>query len=117
MVLLALELGTGGELFDYLMHTGAFSEVIARTYFRQLLGALEVCHAQGVFHRDLKPENLLLDGNFQLKLADFGLAAISVDDNMCVTECGKFRIPPLLSTLPLTLVGLFQAPEATWLLR
>ena len=47
----------GGELFDYLMHTGPFDEVLARTYFRQLLGALELCHGKGVFHRDLKPEN------------------------------------------------------------
>lgn len=48
-------IGTGGELFDYLMYTGPLGELVARTYFRQLLSALEVCHSQGVYHRDLKP--------------------------------------------------------------
>jgi len=99
VVLLVLELSTGGELFDYLMYTGPLEEVVARSYFRQLLSALEVCHSQGVYHRDLKPENLLLDGNFQLKLADFGLAAINCDDHLCSTECGtrSYMAPEVMS--------------------
>lgn len=31
-----MELAVGGELFDFMMYTGAFPEVIARTYFRQV---------------------------------------------------------------------------------
>lgn len=105
-VMLVLELSNGGELFDYLMHTGPFDDVLARTYFRQLLASLEVCHGKGVAHRDLKPENLLLDGSFSLKLADFGLASVSPAEQpaplACATECGtrSYMSPEVMSKQP-----------------
>ncbi len=63
-------------MFEFLAFTGCFEEAIARTYFHQLINGLAYCHSQGVAHRDLKPENLLMDGQFQLKLADFGLSNV-----------------------------------------
>lgn len=69
---LALEYATNGEIFDYIAETGSFSEHIARYYFHQLISALEYMHSMGYYHRDIKPENILLDENFNLKLADFG---------------------------------------------
>lgn len=36
---------------------------------------LDYCHRNGVTHWDLKPDNLLLDANFDLKIADFGFSA------------------------------------------
>lgn len=36
VVILVLELAVGGELFDFMMYTGAFPEIIARTYFLQV---------------------------------------------------------------------------------
>ena len=71
-----LELATNGEIFEYLSNTGRFSEPVTRYYFKQLIGAQDQCHSKGFAHRDLKPENLLLDDQFNLKLADFGFATL-----------------------------------------
>eukprot|EP00826_Nyctotherus_ovalis_P017021 TRINITY_DN14973_c0_g1_i1.p1 TRINITY_DN14973_c0_g1~~TRINITY_DN14973_c0_g1_i1.p1 ORF type:complete len:390 (-),score=95.69 TRINITY_DN14973_c0_g1_i1:314-1483(-) len=71
---LALELVTGGELFDYIAVSGSFSERMARHYYKQLIEALEFMHSKGFVHRDIKAENILLDSDYRLKLADFGFA-------------------------------------------
>jgi mitogen-activated protein kinase 1/3 len=40
----------------------------------QMLRGLRHIHGANVLHRDLKPSNLLLNGNCDLKICDFGLA-------------------------------------------
>jgi len=107
VILLVVEYAPAGELFDYMMYTGQFPEPIAFAYFRQLLDALRVCHAHGVYHRDIKPENLLLDAGFNLKVADFGLSALDADGagaepggRMWLrTECGTrgYMAPEILA--------------------
>jgi len=72
---IVLELAQGGELFDFIALGGRFPESVARLYAKQLCEALNFMHTAGVCHRDLKPENLMLDGNYNLKVADFGFAA------------------------------------------
>lgn len=50
------------------------SPMTVRSYIRQLLQAVEHCHAHGFLHLDIKPGNILLDGLGTLQLADFGSA-------------------------------------------
>jgi serine/threonine protein kinase len=72
---LALELATGGELFDFIAETGNFTEEVARYYFHQIIDALEYLNCKGISHRDIKPENIMLDQDYNIKLADFGFSS------------------------------------------
>ncbi|KAA8541989.1 hypothetical protein F0562_023141 [Nyssa sinensis] len=86
----AMEYVRGGELFAKVSR-GRIKEDIARTYFQQLVSAVDFCHSRGVYHRDLKPENLLLDDEGNLKVTDFGLSALSDhlrQDGLLHTACG-----------------------------
>jgi serine/threonine protein kinase len=64
-----------GTFFDIMRtHGHLLSEKMLRTYFKQLLEAVEYIHSEGVSHLDIKLENIFLDGNYKLRLADFDLA-------------------------------------------
>ncbi|XP_062094739.1 CBL-interacting serine/threonine-protein kinase 14 [Humulus lupulus] len=96
-----MEFAKGGELFTKVAK-GRFSEDLSRRYFQQLISAVGYCHSRGVFHRDLKPENLLLDENWELKVSDFGLSAVSDStqpDGLLHTLCGTpaYVAPEILS--------------------
>nr|XP_004510623.1 CBL-interacting serine/threonine-protein kinase 9 [Cicer arietinum] len=88
-IYIVLELVNGGELFDQIATNGRLKEDEARSYFQQLIKAVDYCHSRGVYHRDLKPENLLLDTNGVLKVSDFGLSTYSQqEDELLRTACG-----------------------------
>ena len=45
---------TGGELFDRIVQKGSYTEKDASHLIKQVLGAVDFMHDQGVVHRDLK---------------------------------------------------------------
>ena len=59
---------------------------------RNILDAMKYLHEQNVVHRDLKPENLILaskDNDYDLKIADFGLASFIKDGEKLKLRCGS----------------------------
>ncbi len=77
-VCLAMEVCSGGELFDAIVKKGHYTEKDAAALIRTIVGVVAHCHNMGVIHRDLKPENFLLSDRSAasvLKATDFGLSS------------------------------------------
>eukprot|EP00762_Andalucia_godoyi_P008249 ANDGO_02996.mRNA.1 Extracellular signal-regulated kinase 1 len=73
-------------------------------FIYQVLRGLKYIHSASVLHRDLKPSNLLVNGNCDLKICDFGLArAVDPEDAINLTEyvvTRWYRPPELLLMCP-----------------
>ena len=51
-----------------------------KSYMLMLLQGISYCHEKNIMHRDLKPANLLISHTGHLKIADFGLARVFIQD-------------------------------------
>lgn len=78
---MVVEFGSGGDLLDWMeshVNAPARKEEVA-SLMRQMIRAVDACHAKGVMHLDLKPDNFVLDSCAEratLKLIDFGCAEV-----------------------------------------
>mmetsp|Transcript_27464 Transcript_27464/g.24340 ORF Transcript_27464/g.24340 Transcript_27464/m.24340 type:complete len:411 (+) Transcript_27464:91-1323(+) len=96
---MALEYAENGEMMEYISKTGSFEESTARYFFIQLISALEHINTQGLSHQDIKPDNIMLDSEFNLKLADFGFAT-DKEYSSKMKGTLSYMAPEILANLP-----------------
>jgi serine/threonine protein kinase len=63
------------------------------TVLAKIARGLQKAHEAGIIHRDLKPDNIMIDGDGEPVVMDFGLAR-RVDDDIQITVAGKLLGTP-----------------------
>lgn len=105
---IVMEYVEGKSLQQVLAERGrlATSQIIRLT--AQIASGLAAAHARGIIHRDIKPGNIMLeDGIERVKITDFGLARIALE-NSDLTSLGEaigtpaFMSPEQINGLELT---------------
>ncbi len=82
----SMKLATGGSLADRVSDLVRDPRATA-AMVAKLARAVHFAHQRGILHRDLKPANVLLDGDGQPLVTDFGLAK-RIDRDSGLTQSG-----------------------------
>ncbi|KAG0211097.1 ATP binding [Mortierella sp. GBA30] len=76
-----LEYVPGGSIATLLANYGPFSEILVRSFVKQILEGLDYLHECDIIHRDIKGANILVDNKGCIKISDFGISK-KVEDHL-----------------------------------
>mmetsp|Transcript_31158 Transcript_31158/g.81458 ORF Transcript_31158/g.81458 Transcript_31158/m.81458 type:complete len:381 (+) Transcript_31158:1297-2439(+) len=90
-LVLVMDLVSAGDLFPFALDEPCLSHyrlTAAQLRFvaGEVLSVLAHLHSKFIIYRDLKPENLMLDATGHVRLVDFGLALMGVENTMPFSE-------------------------------
>ena len=85
MAFIVMEYSDGQELKSFFKEGRRFELIDVFEIMKQLLGALDYSHKQGVVHRDIKPANLMILPGPKVKVMDFGIARL---ESSSLTQVG-----------------------------
>ncbi len=98
---LTMEYVDGEDLSSSLRRFGRMPPDKAVQIARQLCAGIAAAHEKGVLHRDLKPANVMLDGNGDVRITDFGIATLG-GAGEGVAGTPQYMAPELLAGRPAT---------------
>ncbi len=81
-----------GEAIDRHVQTRSLDVRACVRLFQQVTDAVAFAHGRLVIHRDLKPSNILVTGDGDVRLLDFGIAALLADggvDSTLTRDAGR----------------------------
>lgn len=92
-----IELAKKGAIKTFVKKSGCFEEAIVRFYAVQICNALSHIHSKGLAHMDIKVDNILLDENYNAKIADLGTCA-ETEFGYTSRRCGtkQYMAPEIL---------------------
>src|ERR1019366_716205 len=93
---LTMEYVDGEDLGSLLRRIGRFPQDKALDIARQLCAGVSAAHERGVLHRDLKPANIMLDGDGNVRITDFGIATKGSDAGT-LAGTPQYMAPELLA--------------------
>jgi hypothetical protein len=94
---MTMEYVDGEDLASLLRRIGRLPQDKALELAHELCAGLAAAHERGVLHRDLKPANIMIDGAGQVRITDFGLAAIEGAADIAHAGTPAYMAPELLA--------------------
>jgi len=93
---IAMELVPGGHFEHHIREQGKIPEKELLPLAIQVAEGLKGAQSAGLIHRDVKPGNILLDGEGNVKIVDFGLALVTQGGKATATEiwATPYYVPP-----------------------
>src|SRR5580765_2846927 len=83
---IAMEYLDGPTLKELLVRKGPTPPLTAIKFAREILSALAEAHKHEIVHRDIKPHNVIVSPDWNVKVADFGIARSGASQ---MTEAGS----------------------------
>ncbi len=110
---LVLEYLPGGDL-QSLLRKEKIPLQTALNYVEQICAGLGHAHRHSIIHRDIKPQNLLLTSDLStVKIADFGVARVSMSDSPITRVGTNIYAPPEHSPLSAGQTGALDFGQLT----